>query len=269
MTGDSTDDSISDLFALNSYSWCGTSTFEEAGYNTLVDYFSNTSVPVFMSEYGCREVRPRVFTEVAALYSPKMTPYFSGGVVYEYTQEDNDYGLVVLNSDGSAKLRTDYENFQTQLNAINFTELQSTASLIPEVPFPKCSKSLIKTTGFPSNFTAIPSPPDDGLAELIVSGVKNPKNGKIVSIADSDLKVKQTVKATDGTVITGLEVKRLEANVSNTPSGVSSKSSGASSATTSTSEEAATSSSAAAIGAAEFGGFGILMSSLLTVLYLI
>lgn len=273
LTGDATDDSISDIFALNSYSWCGAATFEEAQYNDLVSFFKNTSIPVFMSEYGCREIRPRIFNEVAALYSTRMTPYFSGGVVYEYAEEENDYGLVVLNSDGSAQLRTDYDNFQTQLNALNFTALQSTTSLVPEVPFPKCSKSLITNTKFPSNFTAIPSPPNDGLPELIKNGIKNPKNGKIVSI--TDLKVKQTVKATDGTVLTGLEVKRLADDQSNVPSGLKATTSSATSAvaspsgSTTISAKSAASSSSAATGVTELGGFGFVMSALLSALYLI
>lgn len=259
LTGDSTDDSISDLFALNSYSWCGHATFEEAGYNKLVDFFRNSSIPIFMSEYGCREIRPRVFDEVAALYSPKMTPYFSGGVVYEYSQEKNDFGLVVLNEDGSAKVKVDYDNFQSQLSMLNFTALQSTTAVADTIPFPKCSASLIKTKDFPSNFTAIPNPPDDGLAELIVNGVAKPNNGKLVEI--TDLKVKQTVKNSDGSVITGLEVKRLTDG--NVPTQTSSSS------TSPTSDSAAETSSNVAVGRKELENFGFIMSSLFAALYLI
>jgi 1,3-beta-glucanosyltransferase GAS3 len=260
LTGDATDESISDLFALNSYSWCGPATFEEAGYNTLVDFFRNSSIPVFMSEYGCRDIRPRIFDETAALYSSKMTPYFSGGVVYEYTEEANDFGLVVLNADGSAELRVDYDNFQKQLAKLNFTELQSISSVTAAIPFPKCAASLITNKDFPSNFSAIPEPPNDGLAELIVNGVANPKNGKIVTI--SDLKVKQTVKNSDGTVITGLEVKRLTGG--NIPTQTASSTS-----PTAVAESAAATSTNAAVGNKELGGFGFMMSSLLAALYLI
>ena len=154
LTGDENDDSIADLFALNSYSWCGEkATFDTAGYDDLVGFFNETSVPVFMSEYGCNEVKPRVFNEVQALYGDKMTPFFSGGVIYEYTQEENEYGLVQLGDDGSVQLLTDYDNFQMQLNKLDFEKLQSTASLVPEVPFKKCDKKLIKNSKFPSNFT--------------------------------------------------------------------------------------------------------------------
>lgn len=226
LTGDDTDDSIADIFALNSYSWCGDATFEEAGYDKLVEYFNETSIPVFMSEYGCNEIKPRVFDEVAGLYGERMTSFFSGGVVYEYTQEKNDYGLVVLNEDGSATLRTDYDNFQKQLNKLNFTELQSTKSLVPEIPFPKCDKKLIKSGKFPSNFTDIPTPPKDGTADLIKNGIKAnvAKNlaGKIIDIKDEDLVVKQSVENTDQTTIKDLKVIRLAEDKANTPTGITS-----------------------------------------------
>jgi hypothetical protein len=49
-TGDASDSTRVDLFALNSYSWCGDSTFQGSSYNTLISDFQNTSVPVFFSE---------------------------------------------------------------------------------------------------------------------------------------------------------------------------------------------------------------------------
>lgn len=46
-----------------------------------------------MSEYGCI-TNTRTFEEVAALYNTEMTSAFSGGLVYEYSNEGNGYGLV-------------------------------------------------------------------------------------------------------------------------------------------------------------------------------
>jgi len=48
-----------------------------------------------MSEYGCI-TNNRTFQEVSALYSTEMTNVFSGGLVYEYSQEGNGYGLVTI-----------------------------------------------------------------------------------------------------------------------------------------------------------------------------
>ena len=84
----SEDMSRSDFLGLNSYSWCGSdATFETAGYDKLVEMFSNSTVPVFFSEYGCNEVQPRTFDEVPTLYGEKMT-VMSGGLIFEWTQED-------------------------------------------------------------------------------------------------------------------------------------------------------------------------------------
>jgi 1,3-beta-glucanosyltransferase GAS5 len=48
-----------------------------------------------MSEYGCI-TNNRTFEEVSALYSTEMTSVFSGGLVYEYSEEGNGYGLVTI-----------------------------------------------------------------------------------------------------------------------------------------------------------------------------
>jgi hypothetical protein len=51
-----------------------------------------------MSEYGCI-TNNRTFQEVSALYNTEMTGVFSGGLVYEYSQEGNGYGLVTISGD--------------------------------------------------------------------------------------------------------------------------------------------------------------------------
>jgi Glucanosyltransferase len=97
-TGDSNDPSRVNLSALNSYSWCNGDNIQTSTYNVLASDLANTSVPVFFSEYGCNRVTPRTFDEAQAIYGPVMIPSLSGGVVYEFTEGVNNYGLVVLNS---------------------------------------------------------------------------------------------------------------------------------------------------------------------------
>jgi hypothetical protein len=214
--GGETEDSRSEFFGLNSYSWCGAAaTYTSAGYDTLVAMFAGTSVPVFFSEYGCNEPKgvPRVFNEVAALYGQNMTG-LNGGLVYEYSEEPDDYGLVNISStDGSVTLRQDYVNLLAQFNKLDTT-------LLTQLPNPDsnsapvCSTSLVSgASGLTNNFTVPPQPP--GTAAVIASGVSGAINGKIVPVTTLD--VTQKVYDVNGNPITGLSLNQITG--SNVPSG--------------------------------------------------
>ncbi|KAH3679643.1 hypothetical protein WICMUC_000822 [Wickerhamomyces mucosus] len=107
-----------DFYGINMYEWCGNSTFESSGYEARTQDFGNLSVPVFFSEYGCNEVQPREFTEVAALYSDEMTDVWSGGIVYMYFQEANNYGLVSIDGNSVSTLE-DFNYLKTELANID------------------------------------------------------------------------------------------------------------------------------------------------------
>ena len=227
-TGTVSDPSRVDLFALNSYSWCGDSSYTTSGYDILVSDFSNTSVPVFFSEYGCNVPAPRVFTEVPVLYGPLVTPVLSGGMVYEYSQETSNYGLVDINSNGSAQCRADYDVLQQQFNTLNVTALQGLKAQNTSVTPPTCSSSLITNSTFSSNFTIPDVPP--GAQDLIDNGISNAPVGKMVSVTAT--KVTQVVQQSNGDTIQGLAITLLADDQSNNPSGASATTSSAPAATT-------------------------------------
>lgn len=114
-----------DFWGYNVYSWCGDSSYTKSSYDKRVEFFSDYPVPVFFAEYGCIEgidggATHRPFTEVQALYGPDMTKVFSGGIVYEWFMEENDYGLVSI--DGSkVSPYPDFTSLQSQLKTINPT----------------------------------------------------------------------------------------------------------------------------------------------------
>ncbi len=88
-----------DFFGYNVYEWCGNSNFETSGYNRILDFFKDFSIPVFFAEYGCNTVAGgagRTFTEVPAIYAENMSQVLSGGIVYEYFQATRDYGMTSL-----------------------------------------------------------------------------------------------------------------------------------------------------------------------------
>ncbi|KAF2157428.1 carbohydrate-binding module family 43 protein [Myriangium duriaei CBS 260.36] len=103
-----------DFWGYNIYSWCGDSTYETSGYADRTKEFASFNVPVFFAEYGCNNPAPRTFSEVQAIYGSNMTQVFSGGIVYMYFQEANDYGLVSISGNTASKL-PDYTNLQSQL----------------------------------------------------------------------------------------------------------------------------------------------------------
>ncbi|KAL1970919.1 hypothetical protein VTN77DRAFT_2753 [Rasamsonia byssochlamydoides] len=101
---DNTEDSI-DFFGDNVYEWCGDSaTFQTSGYSNLVQDFQNYSVPYFFAEYGCITVQPRAFNNIPVMYGPDMENVLNGGIVYEYFQDTNDFGLVTIEGNAVSTL---------------------------------------------------------------------------------------------------------------------------------------------------------------------
>ena len=102
-----TPDQRSDFFAFNDYSWCDPSTFSTSTWEQKVQAFSNYSIPIFLSEFGCTKTA-RHFQEMGTLYGSQMTPVYSGGLVYEYSKEGDStqqkFGLVDLSGGSPVEL---------------------------------------------------------------------------------------------------------------------------------------------------------------------
>ncbi|KAF7184972.1 1,3-beta-glucanosyltransferase gel1 [Pseudocercospora fuligena] len=108
-----TDDQRSDFFAFNDYSWCDPSSYQQSGWDQKVKQYADYSIPLFLSEYGCI-TNKRQFQEVASLYGQQMTPVYSGGLVYEYSEEGSGYGLVKISGD-SVSETDDFSALQSAL----------------------------------------------------------------------------------------------------------------------------------------------------------
>lgn len=115
LTCDKAETSV-DIIGLNTYRWCGDDDISSSGYNTVTQAFQNVPVPAYLSEFGCQKKLPRLFTEVAAIFSDAMTPVWSGGVAFSYFKAQiPDFELVTLSG----------SNNETVTTNADFTRLQN------------------------------------------------------------------------------------------------------------------------------------------------
>ena len=69
-----------------------------------------------MAQYmNCGPDDKHEWQEVSPLYSTKMTGVYLGGLVYESSQEDNNYSLVKINSDDLKEL--------SDIDALNYDDV--------------------------------------------------------------------------------------------------------------------------------------------------
>jgi hypothetical protein len=181
------DYSRSDFFAVNIYSWCADADYKASGYPELVEDFNTTSLPVFWSEHGCN-VKPRQFNEIPAMYDtePDLVETFAGGLVFEYSQEPNNFGLVVIDEDdNSVTLREDFHSLQKQYNSVNWDKIyaiKEDSFLVNEAP--KCKDIQIKGKDFGGDFSKVPEYPEDA-DDLMKNGSGNTNRGKLLTKLDT------------------------------------------------------------------------------------
>lgn len=213
------DTSAADFYGLNSYEWCsGRDDWQSSGYGNLLNDFKDTSIPIFLSEYGCNLNSPRTFDEVYDGLYANLSQVFSGGLVYEYAQEANDYGLVEINDDGNIKIDQDYSNLQAAYNKISLkTEY---AADVPNTDRPICNSSYSKMiTDQNSDFNASFSLPPCPNATFLQQGGGNSNIGKIIELKNNTSSYK--IYNLDGNAIVNTTVEFSASDQINSPAGLS------------------------------------------------
>ncbi|KAK3318147.1 Glucanosyltransferase-domain-containing protein [Apodospora peruviana] len=112
-----TEDERSDFFAFNDYSWCDTD-IVTSGWDVKVKNFTGYGLPIFLSEYGCTK-NGRTFGEIEALMSDQMTPVYSGGLMYEYSMEENKFGIVQISGKDQTGNREELPEYKSLKNALS------------------------------------------------------------------------------------------------------------------------------------------------------
>ncbi|KAJ3330009.1 1,3-beta-glucanosyltransferase gas1 [Blyttiomyces sp. JEL0837] len=126
-----------DFLGLNLYEWCGHSSYQESGYKDRTEELKPLGIPLIISEYGCNKDRPRTFEEVSAIYGPEMSSVWSGAVLYEFSEEENDFGIVEIDN-GVAIKTQEFENFKSAMKNVNATHFKPHEEVLQSSTRPSC-----------------------------------------------------------------------------------------------------------------------------------
>lgn len=192
-------ESRSDFYGLNSYQWCsGNSNWQTSGYGELASSFKDSGIPLIFSEYGCNKNTPRTFTEVSEGLYDGLAPSFSGGLIYEFSEEANSYGVVHINSgDGSVEYKEDLENLAIQFSKLKLPKTKQ--SQLPQSKVIKCNAKDIEEAyrGFGTKGFWIPSQPKE-ITQMIENGVVKASSGSILTNYKSPTSLDYDIKNPKG-----------------------------------------------------------------------
>ncbi|CDO93048.1 unnamed protein product [Kluyveromyces dobzhanskii CBS 2104] len=241
--------SRSDFYGLNTYEWCsGISDWTSSGYDKLESTFKNGSIPAIFSEFGCITAGERSFDEVSGGLYDGLLDTFSGGLVYEYSEEANNYGLVKIDDDGNIEYKADFANLKSQYEKISLPTIKE--SDVEDVQILTCNASKIaaENSKFGTGNFTIPDQPSE-IAKLIENGVDVQNVGKILTDYDAPTTLNYTIKDADGKVVDATitypasnTVNELSVSASATSSASSASSSSSTAGSSSTSQSSSKSS---------------------------
>lgn len=236
------DNARSDFFAFNDYAWCDPSDFKKSGWDKKVELYSNYSLPIFLSEFGCITNR-RDWNEIEALMSEDMTAVYSGGLAYEFTIEPNGYGIVELGADG-AEPNDDFDRLAAQFKANPAPTGMAGAKSADETTHLDCPA---ESDDWPLSTNNLPEIPEEA-EELIQNGA-----GEAPGLDGPGSQWATSTSATDPDLSNGVTESE---DTSNSNSGSSSGNSGSSGSGSDSASDSAEDSGAVTVKAA-FGSVAV------------
>jgi 1,3-beta-glucanosyltransferase GAS1 len=152
-TGGNSGASAIDLYGLNNYEWCGSSSFEASYAGTNGDY-AGYNVAAYFSEFGCLKNPPRLWTEAGALFSGNMSPVWSGGLAFSYFPAQSaagQFGMVTISSDGKTVTTSpDFDALKTQYGQLSPPNSPSKSSAATTYPAcPTTNTTFVASTSLP------------------------------------------------------------------------------------------------------------------------
>ncbi|GCE98131.1 hypothetical protein ZYGM_001814 [Zygosaccharomyces mellis] len=193
------DESRSDFYGLNSYQWCsGSSNWQNSGYRELAKTFHDANIPVIFSEYGCNQNSPRAFDEVSHGLYDGLKDTFSGGLVYEFSEEANSYGLVTINGeDKSLTYKKDFANLADQFSRLDLPRMKQFE--LPTAGANKCDVAEISAIygNFGTEHFQIPDQLPDATL-MIEHGVEDVTSGSIIGDYSDPTNLEYDVKDVNG-----------------------------------------------------------------------
>jgi hypothetical protein len=131
ISGKNSDSSAIDLYGLNDYEWCGSSTFQNS-YARTTAAFANYNVVAYFSEFGCIKSPPRLWTETEALFSSDMNTVWSGGIAFSYfpaASVEGQFGIVTISQDGKTVTTSeDFTRLKEEYGKVSFINSPSQSS---------------------------------------------------------------------------------------------------------------------------------------------
>ena len=161
--------------------------------------------------YGCNTVQPRKFGEMKSLYSEDMNRVFSGGLIYEFTQEPNNYGLVRVLPNKNVQLLPDFHQAKRQFASLADAKASSGAKRSSRTKA-KVNPSPPKCEDLYANIHTTKILPPCPALDLIHRGVKS-KQGTYTRLTDAMLKSPYKILDVDGKLVY-LEAPKIDIKTS-------------------------------------------------------